>query len=71
MGVVITAVTALTVGSLLGRLHPWQRLGDWASYLVRFTGPWVRCNASRQPVVVLAPVLSTASEPMPARRAVG
>jgi hypothetical protein len=28
VGVVVTAAAALTAGYLLGRLHPWQRLGD-------------------------------------------
>lgn len=38
MGVVVTAAAALTAGYLLGRLRPWQRLGNWAADQVRFTG---------------------------------
>ncbi|WP_236243583.1 hypothetical protein [Streptomyces sp. CC228A] len=53
MGVVVTAAAALTAGYLLGRLRPWQRLGDWAADQVRFTGAWVRGGAGRQGVVVL------------------
>jgi hypothetical protein len=52
--VVVTAAVALAAGYLLGRLRPWQRLGDWAADQVRFTGPWVRGGAGRQAVVVLA-----------------
>ncbi|MFH8343089.1 hypothetical protein [Streptomyces sp. AM6-12] len=52
--VVATAAAALTAGYLLGRLRPWQRLGDWAADQVRFTGTWVRGGAARQAVVVLA-----------------
>ncbi|MEV5350285.1 hypothetical protein [Streptomyces achromogenes] len=54
MGIVVTAAAALAVGHLLGRLRPWQRLGDWAADQVRFTGAWVRGGAGRQAVVVLA-----------------
>ncbi|WP_432076551.1 hypothetical protein [Streptomyces wuyuanensis] len=53
MGVVVTASTALAAGYLLGRLRPWQHLGDWAADQVRFTGAWVRGGAGRQTVVVL------------------
>ncbi|MFF9496345.1 hypothetical protein [Streptomyces flaveolus] len=53
LGVVVTAVVALTAGCLLGRLRPWQRLGDWATDQVRFTGAWVRGCAGRQAIVVL------------------
>jgi hypothetical protein len=48
MGVVVTAAAALAAGYLFGRLHPWQRLGDWAADQVRFTGSWVRCGTGRQ-----------------------
>ncbi|MFJ3630491.1 hypothetical protein ACIPV3_29880 [Streptomyces albidoflavus] len=51
---VVTAVAALAAGYLLGRLRPWQRLGNWAADQVRFTGPWARGGAGRQAVVVLA-----------------
>ncbi|MEU8763063.1 hypothetical protein [Streptomyces sp. NPDC048659] len=54
VGVVVTAAAALAAGYLLGRLRPWQRLGDWAADQVRFTGPWVRGGFGRQAVVVLA-----------------
>ncbi|MBK3646324.1 hypothetical protein [Streptomyces sp. MBT33] len=54
VGVVVTAAAALAAGYLLGRLRPWQRLGDWAADQVRFTGTWVRGGAGRQAVVVLA-----------------
>ncbi|MFB6791963.1 hypothetical protein ACFCWT_35490 [Streptomyces olivaceus] len=54
MGVVVMAGAALAAGYLLGRLRPWQRLGDWAADQVRFTGTWVRGGAARQAVVVLA-----------------
>ncbi|MEW2623686.1 hypothetical protein [Streptomyces sp. NPDC048106] len=54
VGVVVTAAAALAAGYLLGRLRPWQRLGDWAADQVRFTGAWVRSGAGRQAVVVLA-----------------
>ncbi|MFF8495132.1 hypothetical protein ACF06O_30305 [Streptomyces albidoflavus] len=54
MGVVVTAVAALAAGYLLGRLRPWQRLGDWAAGQVRFTGAWARGGAGRQAVLVLA-----------------
>ncbi len=53
MGVVVTAAAALLASYLIGRLRPWQRLGDWAADQVRFTGPWVRGGAARQAVVVL------------------
>ncbi|WP_199783242.1 hypothetical protein [Streptomyces alboniger] len=53
MGVVVTAAVALVAGYLLGRLRPWQRLGDWAADQVRFTGAWVRGGFGRQAVVVL------------------
>lgn len=45
MGVVVTAAAALAAGCLLGRLRPWQRLGDWADNQVRFTGAWARGGA--------------------------
>ncbi|MFG3498745.1 hypothetical protein [Streptomyces sp. NPDC047928] len=54
VGVVVTAAAALAAGYLLGRLRPWQRLGDWAADQVRFTGAWVRGGTARQAVVVLA-----------------
>ncbi|MES4909436.1 MULTISPECIES: hypothetical protein [unclassified Streptomyces] len=54
MGIVVIAVVALAAGYLLGRLRPWQRLGDWAADQVRFTGAWLRGGAGRQAVVVLA-----------------
>ncbi|GAA2285885.1 hypothetical protein GCM10010415_65140 [Streptomyces atrovirens] len=41
-------------GDLLGRLRPWQRLGDRAADQVRFTGVRARGGAGRQTVVVLA-----------------
>jgi hypothetical protein len=42
MGVIATAAAALAAaalaaGYLLGRLRPWQRLGDWAADQIRFT----------------------------------
>ncbi|TXS21338.1 hypothetical protein EAO70_07930 [Streptomyces sp. adm13(2018)] len=54
VGVVVIAAAALTAGYLLGRLRPWQRLGDWAADQVRYAGTWVRGGAGRQAVVVLA-----------------
>ncbi|MGV9761673.1 hypothetical protein ACWDUC_38545 [Streptomyces tricolor] len=53
MDVVVTAVVALAVGYLVGRLRPWRRLGDWAADQVRFTGAWARGGAGRQAVAVL------------------
>ncbi len=53
VGVVVTAAAALAVGYLLGRLRPWQRLGDWAADQVRHAGAWVRGGFGRQAVVVL------------------
>ncbi|MFE0385978.1 hypothetical protein ACFW1F_18190 [Streptomyces bungoensis] len=53
MGIVVAAAAALAAGCLLGRLRPWQRLGDWAADQVSFTGAWVRGGAARQAVVVL------------------
>ncbi|MFH8796912.1 hypothetical protein [Streptomyces sp. NPDC017941] len=53
VGVVVTAAAALTVGYLLGRLRPWQRLGDWAADQVRHAGTWAWGGAGRQAVVVL------------------
>ncbi|MEU7038855.1 hypothetical protein ABZ958_35070 [Streptomyces sp. NPDC046237] len=53
VGVIVTTAAALAAGYLLGRLRPWQRLGDWAADQVRFTGAWVRGGAARQAVVVL------------------
>jgi hypothetical protein len=53
VGVVVTAAAALAAGYLLGRLRPWQRLGDWAPDQVRFTEAWVRSCIVRQAVVVL------------------
>ncbi|MFJ4329069.1 hypothetical protein ACIP3A_38995 [Streptomyces tricolor] len=38
MDVVVTGVPALAAGELLGQLHPWRRLGDWAADQARFTG---------------------------------
>lgn len=37
MGVVATAAAALTAGYLLGRLRPWQRLGNWTANQAPFT----------------------------------
>ncbi|MEU2357988.1 hypothetical protein ABZ599_34275 [Streptomyces misionensis] len=54
VGVVVIAAVALAAGYLLGRLRPWQRLGNWAVDQVRFTGAWARGGAGRQAVVVLA-----------------
>ncbi|MCL7496088.1 hypothetical protein M8I34_32490 [Streptomyces sp. MCA2] len=54
MGIVTATVVALAAGYLLGRLRPWQHLGDWAADQVRFTGAWVRGGAGRQTVVILA-----------------
>ncbi|MFJ2060402.1 hypothetical protein ACIOMM_31325 [Streptomyces sp. NPDC087908] len=54
MGLVVTAAAALTAGYLLGRLRPWQRLGDWAADQVRHAGTWARGGAGRQAVVALA-----------------
>ncbi|MFF8387296.1 hypothetical protein ACF053_27140 [Streptomyces kanasensis] len=54
VGVVVIAAAALAAGYLLGRLRPWQHLGDWVADQVRFTGAWVRGGAGRQAVVVLA-----------------
>ncbi|MFI8818036.1 MULTISPECIES: hypothetical protein [unclassified Streptomyces] len=53
VGVIVTAAAALAAGYLLGRLRPWQRLGDWAADQVRFTGAWVRGGPVRQAVAVL------------------
>ncbi|MGI3200713.1 hypothetical protein ACRJ4W_23765, partial [Streptomyces sp. GLT-R25] len=58
MGIGVTAVVALAVGYLLGRLRPWRRLGDWAADQVRFTGAWVRLGAGRQVVVFLVHVVT-------------
>jgi len=58
MGIVTATVVALAAGYLLGRLRPWQHLGDWAADQVRFTGTWVRGGAGRQTVVVLAHVVT-------------
>jgi hypothetical protein len=42
VGVVVTAaVAALAASCLLGRLRPWQRLGDWAADQVHFTRAWM------------------------------
>ncbi|GAA4694041.1 hypothetical protein [Streptomyces youssoufiensis] len=54
VGVVVTASATLAAGYLLGRLRPWQRLGDWAADQVRFTGACVRGGVARQAVIVLA-----------------
>ncbi|MGO4634919.1 hypothetical protein AB4225_28930 [Streptomyces sp. 2RAF24] len=54
VGVVVTTAAALAAGYLLGRLRPWQRLGDWAAYQVRHAGTWARGGTGRQAVVVLA-----------------
>ncbi|MCX5318120.1 hypothetical protein [Streptomyces sp. NBC_00154] len=54
MSVLVTTAVALTVGYLLGRLRPWDRLGNWAADQVRFTGAWVQGGTGRQAVVVLA-----------------
>ncbi|MGW6247962.1 hypothetical protein [Streptomyces roseolus] len=54
VGVVVTAAAARAAGYLLGRLRPWQRLGDWAADQVRHAGAWARSGAGRQAVVVLA-----------------
>lgn len=37
-GIVVTGAAALVAGYLLGRLRPWQRLGNWTTDQVRFTG---------------------------------
>ncbi|WP_331755569.1 hypothetical protein [Streptomyces sp. NBC_01643] len=52
--IVVTAVAALTVGCLLGRLRPWQRLGNWAADQVRSAGSWIQDDTGRQNVVVHA-----------------
>nr|WTB28172.1 hypothetical protein OG781_00060 [Streptomyces sp. NBC_00830]WTB35911.1 hypothetical protein OG781_46525 [Streptomyces sp. NBC_00830] len=52
MGIVVTAVAALTVGWMLGRLRPWQHLGNWTADQVRFAGYWVQDGTGRQIVVV-------------------
>ncbi|WP_141746768.1 hypothetical protein [Streptomyces agglomeratus] len=44
----VTAVTALAAGCLLGRLRPWRRLGDWAADQIRFTGAWVPAGTGCQ-----------------------
>lgn len=54
---IVTAAVALVVGYLVGRVRPWQRLGNWAEDQVRFTGAWVRGGRVRQAVVVLVHVL--------------
>lgn len=53
VGVVVIAAAALAASYLLGRLRPWQHLGDWAADQVCFTEAWVRSGAGRQAVVVL------------------
>jgi hypothetical protein len=53
MDVFVTTAVALALGYLLGRLRPWDRLGNWAADQVRFTGAWVLGGAARQAVVVL------------------
>ncbi|MFI9176172.1 hypothetical protein [Streptomyces lincolnensis] len=55
--VITAAAVALVVGYLVGRVRPWQRLGDWAEDQVRFTGAWVRGGRARQAAVVLVHVL--------------
>lgn len=34
--IVVVAAVALALGYLLGRLRPWERLGDWAAGSVHF-----------------------------------
>ncbi|MGW1145698.1 hypothetical protein ACWD6I_11685 [Streptomyces sp. NPDC002454] len=58
VGGFVTAAAALTAGYLVGRLRPWQRLGDWAADQVRHAGTRVRGGADRQAVVVLAHVVT-------------
>ncbi|MFL4953275.1 hypothetical protein ACJ6WE_39790 [Streptomyces sp. MMS24-I31] len=52
--VITAAAVALVAGYLVGRVRPWQRLGDWAEDQVRFTGAWVRGGRVRQGVAPLA-----------------
>ncbi|MET8347354.1 hypothetical protein [Streptomyces microflavus] len=56
--IAFTVAAALTAGYLLGRLRPWQRLGDWAADQIRIPGPWARGGRARQACVVLAHVLT-------------
>ncbi|MFC9624821.1 hypothetical protein ACFTXM_34270 [Streptomyces sp. NPDC056930] len=58
MGVVVTAVVALAVGYLFGRVRLWRRLGDWAADQIRFTGAGVQGGCGRQAVVVLDHVVT-------------
>ncbi|MCX4657406.1 hypothetical protein OG249_36720 [Streptomyces microflavus] len=51
---VLIVAAALTAGYLLGRLRPWQALGNWAADQIRSTGPWARGGRGRQACVVLA-----------------
>ncbi|MFE7795716.1 hypothetical protein [Streptomyces sp. NPDC057460] len=53
MGIVVTAAAALTVGYLLGRPCPWQRLGNWTADQFRFGGRGPR-RTGRQNIVVQA-----------------
>jgi hypothetical protein len=59
VGVVTIAAIALAAGYPLGRLRPWQRLGNWAADQVRHAGTWARGGTGRQTVVVLAHAVTT------------
>lgn len=48
------AVAALLVGYILGRLRPWQALGDWAADELHFTGRWATGSRARQAVLTAA-----------------
>jgi hypothetical protein len=54
----LALAVALAAGYFLGRLRPWQRLGDWTADQIRHAGAWARGGRSRQAVVVLAHVLT-------------
>ncbi|WP_435607365.1 hypothetical protein [Streptomyces ardesiacus] len=52
-----TAVVALSVRYLIGRLRPWRRLEDWTADQVLITGAWTRGGTGtvRQAIAVTAP----------------
>lgn len=51
MDIVVTAADPPRAGYLLGRLRPWQRLGNRTADQIRFTRSWARSSASLQVVV--------------------
>jgi hypothetical protein len=68
MGFTVTGIVAFAAGYLLGRLRPWQRMGDWAADQVHHAGAWVQGGtAPRTSWRILRAPATEAQAPMPVR----